>query len=57
MLATNLAHMSRGRNKFPHRLQSQYFKIKYFEIKLGDETRQGLFCKMVVGREEREARF
>jgi hypothetical protein len=56
-LATNLAHMSRGRNKFPQRLRSLYFNIKYFEIKQGNETRKGFFCKMVLGREEREARF
>jgi len=49
--------MSRGRNKFPQRLRSLYFKIKYFEIKRGDERRQGFVCKMVVGGEEREARF
>jgi len=49
--------MSRGRNKFPQRLRSLYFKIKYFETKQGDETRQGFFCKMVVGRKELEATF
>jgi len=49
--------MSHGRNKFPQRLRSLYFKIKDFEIKEGDEMRQGFFCKIVVGREEREAKF